>query len=166
MGRFITNSHGDQKFIPNYRVTFEFAMLPKTRRVVKVEGNERLHRYGLEAEQVLNAVHQAEIMLAIEFTSGYNLGPKVVKVEREWESEKGYEELICAARVQPGMRIVVTGFGSDHPSQRAGVTREHITVGRWEPTGHGTCQLYDDKGTPKGQYERHDVFVVCQPDWA
>lgn len=159
MGRIVkVQISGNERFIPDYRITFEFAMLPDTKRIVRVQGDERLHIEGEEPEQVRRAIKQAETMLMLDeaFPAGaLNIGPRVAKVEREWESENGFAELICAQRVKPGMEIIVLGSGLSGP------TRHRTTVDRWEAYGDGRARLWDTRGSVCGLYERDHIFQVA-----
>jgi hypothetical protein len=148
---------GEKLFIPRYRVTFRNMF--GTERTITVDGNERLHKYDTVKEQVRQAVSQAEVLYALD-NNGLNMGQKVVKVEREWESEKGWDELTRADLAAPGTKITIwsTSCVSDGHGVRPYFA--NIVVGRWHGLGDGTAALIDDKGKHCGIYSRDDIFTL------
>jgi hypothetical protein len=141
-----------------YRITFAFTAFPTTRQFV-VEGNEKLHLYGTAKEQVNQAVQQAMVLCAVEYM-GANVGERIVKVEREWESSKGWDEIVTAHRAVPGTQIRVWSTSSNQDGFGVRSTYFQITVGRWEGTGEGDARLIDTRGQHMGCYQRDDVFEV------
>lgn len=151
---------GEKLFIPRYRVTVGFSMLPNTTKVYTVAGNEKLHKFGTPKEQVLQAVRQAQVLVSLDFDLARGLGEKVLKVEREWESEKGWEEIVTAQRAVPGTKITIWSVSANHDGHGVRPYFANVTVGRWHGLGDGTAALIDDKGQHCGIYERDDVFAI------
>lgn len=157
MGR-IVEVQGEKVFIPRYRVTFKFSAFPTTREFV-VDGREKDHLYGTSKDAATQAVRQAEALCAIEYM-GRNVGETVLKVEREWESEKGWDELVTSQGATPGTKITVWSVSSNTDCFGVRPSFANITVGRWESQGNGTACLVDDRGTRMGMYERDDIFAT------
>jgi len=163
MGAFVRHEN-EEHFIPEYRVTFGFAMLPTTTHIVRVTGNQKLHLEGTEAEQVLNAIHQAEIMLTLDenFAAGaLNVGPKVLKVEREPGHLKPWEEVTNAFRLTKGMEIQVFNPEVLACAQPQMIQEnEWVIFRRWEGCGDGTAILITSDHRRFGPYARQHVFVT------
>ena len=164
MGEFVRHQH-EEIFIPEYRVTFGFTILPKTTRIVRVQGNTSLHLDATPAEQVLNAIHQAEVMLSLDenFAVGaLNVGAYVIKVERESGHIKPWETVICAFRAVPGTEIKLVSW--DRPLHRVEPKYEEkvewVTVGRWESCRNDYATLITKDGRRLGDYVKQHIFVT------
>jgi hypothetical protein len=155
MGQNLTTPTGDTLFIPRYRITFRNMF--GTESFYTVEGNERLHKFGTAKECVQQAVAQARVLFSLDHL---NMGEKVVKVEREWESEKGFDEVLQSFQATPGTKITVWSTSSNHDGHGVRPHFAHITVGRWEGMGDGTARLIDERGKHCGIYERDDIFAL------
>lgn len=156
MGQNITTPTGDTLFIPRYRITFRNMF--GSERFYTVDGLERLHKFATPKECVQQAVAQARVLYALD--NPLNMGEKVVKVEREWESEKGWDELKQSFQAVPGTKVTVWSVSSNHDGHGVRPHVAHITVGRWEGLGDGTARLIDERGKHMGIYERDDIFAL------
>lgn len=157
MGQTINLSQTNELlFVPRYRITFRFSAFPTTRHFT-VDGNERLHKFGTVKEQVTQAIAQARVLVALEY-GGANVGEEVLKVEREWESEKGWDEMTTSFRATPGTKITVWTASSNQDGHGVRPCFYNIVVGRWHSMGDGTAALLDERGRHMGIYERDDIF--------
>jgi hypothetical protein len=152
MGEFIRHQ-GEELFVPEYRITFGFAMLPTTTRIVRVQGSPELFARSGHDATVINAIHRAEIMLMLDeaFPAGaLNVGPKVVKVERESGPLKPWEEIVPAFRVTKGMEIQIITDGEP----------EWVIFRRWDSMGDGYAEFVDSTNRRLGGYLKQHVFVT------
>lgn len=155
MGQTITATQTTEAlFIPRYRITFRNMF--GTERHYTVDGNVKLHKFGTTPEQVFQAVAQARVLYSLDHL---NMGEKVVKVEREWESEKGFDEVIQSFQATPGTKITVWSVSSNHDGHGIRPHFSNIIVGRWEGQGDGTARLIDERGQHMGIYSRDDIFT-------
>jgi hypothetical protein len=115
---------------------------------------EQSPRHWREGDMVTEAITQADKLFyaRTSFVCGVKLG--VRRVERQWESGKGWTELVTAYRATPGTWIKLESVYDGQPwwGWRC--------VARWEPTGDGTCRLITThaRNPQGGVYGRDDVF--------
>lgn len=142
-----------------YRITFSVGILAKEK-TIWIEGDDVARNGEIDRDEVLKMVRRARVQLELDYGMRYELGEKVLKVERALPGQTHYHELVLASEAKPGTRMVVWGSCAQGPSYR------QIEVGRWVPQGDGTCRLFSKDGINLGVYVAQAVFQVLAPNAA